>query len=388
MEADEMMRPPTEGHYDVAIVGAGIVGLAHALAAARIGKRVLVIDRDAQANGASIRNFGFVTVTGQQQGECWRRAMRSRDVWMEVAEKAGIPTEHAGLCVAARRPEAARVLEAFMATDMGAECCLMSPAQMKTRVPGLRQGALTAALWSPHERRIESRTAIPRLAGWLEQALGVTFLRSTLVTAVEPPRVVTTRGTIAAETAIVCPGHDFLSLFADRIAAYGLTTCKLHMMRVVPADAGFRLGAAVMSDLGLVRYLGYAELPEACALRARLGAEQAAALDNGVHLIAVQSADGSLVVGDSHHYGETLDPFAPEHVDELILDELDAVLDLPGRAVRERWVGIYASAHDRLMFVDRPTDGVRIVMVTSGTGASTAFAIGEEVIAGLFGSQR
>lgn len=62
--------------YDVAIVGAGIVGLAHALAAARDGRRVLVIDRDAQANGASIRNFGFVTVTGQEQGTVWRRARR------------------------------------------------------------------------------------------------------------------------------------------------------------------------------------------------------------------------------------------------------------------------------------------------------------------------
>ncbi|WP_164128136.1 FAD-dependent oxidoreductase, partial [Stenotrophomonas maltophilia] len=44
--------------YDLAIVGAGILGLAHALAAARLGKRVIVLDRDSQANGASIRNFG------------------------------------------------------------------------------------------------------------------------------------------------------------------------------------------------------------------------------------------------------------------------------------------------------------------------------------------
>src|ERR1700677_2032123 len=69
------------GGYDVAIVGAGIVGLAHALAAARLGKRVVVVDREARANGASVRNFGFVTVTGQQRGEGWRRARRSRDVW-------------------------------------------------------------------------------------------------------------------------------------------------------------------------------------------------------------------------------------------------------------------------------------------------------------------
>ena len=51
--------------FDLAVVGAGIVGLAHALAAARAGQRVVVIDRDAQANGASIRNFGYITVTGQ-----------------------------------------------------------------------------------------------------------------------------------------------------------------------------------------------------------------------------------------------------------------------------------------------------------------------------------
>jgi hypothetical protein len=37
------------------------------------------------------------------------------------------------------------------------------------------------------------------------------------------------------------------------------------------------------------------------------------------------------------------------------------------------------------MFVDAPRDGVRLVMVTSGTGASTSFAIAEEVIGELFG---
>ena len=68
-------------------------------------------------------------------------------------------------------------------------------------------------------------------------------------------------------------------------------------MRVTPADPT-PLGAAVMSDLGLVRYLGYAALPEAAALKVRLQAEQADALDNGVHLIVVQSADGSLVVNE------------------------------------------------------------------------------------------
>ena len=268
---------------------------------------------------------------------------------------------------------------------MGRECRILEPAAAAEKVPALRKSELCGALWSPHELRVESRTAIPRLAAWLEAAHGVTFLRSTLVREVRPPTIVTTRGTIHAECAVVCAGHDFLTLFPDRIAAYDLTTCKLHMLRVCPSP-GLRLGAAVMSDLGLVRYLGYAELAEARALKDRLAAEQAAALEHGVHLIAVQSADGSLVVGDSHHYGETVDPFAPSDVDDLILAELDAVLDLGERSVSERWTGTYASASDRLMLVDRPSDSVRIVIVTSGTGASTAFAIGEEVVGELLGS--
>ena len=102
--------------------------------------------------------------------------------------------------------------------------------------------------------------------------------------------------------------------------------------------------------------------------------------------IVVQSADGSLVVGDSNHYGSTPDPFSPEAVDRLILDEFDNVLDLGAYRVAERWSGVYASTPDRLMLVDTPEENVRIVIVTSGTGASTAFGIAEDVIGDMFGA--
>lgn len=371
--------------YDLAIVGAGIVGLAHALAAVKRGKRVIVIDRDAQANGASIRNFGFVTVTGQGAGDCWDMARRSREIWADVAPKAGIPVLHRGLVVAARYPESSAVIDAFLDTEMGAGCRRITPAEAAALVPALRTDGMVDALHSPHELRVESKEAIPALARWLEEAMGVTFLRNTQVLRVTPPTIRTAAGIIEAEAAIVCPGDDYTSLFAERIAAYGLTRCKLHMLRVRPAiPAPF--GAAVMSDLGLARYLGYAELPAATALKARLDTERAEARGNGVHLIVTQSADGSLVVGDSHHYATTPDPFAPASVDDIILDEFDRVLDLPGRRVTDRWLGTYASAPDRWRLTDRPEDAVRIVIVTSGTGASTSFGIAEETLADLYGA--
>jgi hypothetical protein len=48
-------------------------------------------------------------------------------------------------------------------------------------------------------------------------------------------------------------------------------------------------------------------------------------------------------------------------------------------------MGTYASLPDQLMIRDAPDPAIRLVIVTSGTGASTAFAIGEETIADLFG---
>lgn len=369
--------------YDVAVVGAGIVGMAHALAAARRGKRVVVIDRDAQANGASIRNFGFVTVTGQQAGECWRRARRSRDIWAEIAPRAGIEVLHEGLSVIAQTEEGAAVAEAFLRTEMGEGCRLLTPEEGRARLPRLRTDAARAVLWSPHELRVESKDAIPQLAAWLAAEQGVAFRWGTAVRGIDLPRIDTSAGVIEAEACIICPGDDFLTLHPDRIAAYGLTKCLLHMLRVDPGP-GVRLGSAVMSDLGLARYKGYAELPEAAALAERLTREKGETLGHGIHLIAVQSADGSLVVGDSHHYGATPPPFAGVRVDELIMDELDAVLDLPGRRISAHWTGIYASAEDRLMLRDDVSDREKIVIVTSGTGASTGFAIGEETIAAMY----
>ncbi|MCK0196001.1 TIGR03364 family FAD-dependent oxidoreductase [Ancylobacter sp. 6x-1] len=374
------MTSVTSDSYDLAVVGAGVVGLGHALAAVRRGLKVVVIDRDARANGASIRNFGFVTVTGQQRGECWRRAMRSRDIWAEIAPKAGIEVVHRGLLVAVRRPEAVPVLDAFMATEMGEGCALLTPDEARTRLPALN-GDLSGALWSPHDLRVESRDAIPKLAAWLA-GQGVAFRRLTAVNGVEPGKVETSAGPIRATRIAVCPGDDFHSLLEGRFEPYRLTRCKLHMLRVTDPGIG-TLPGSVMTDLSLGRYLGYAELPEAAALKARLAAEQAEHLANGVHLIVVQSADGSLVVGDSHHYDATPDPFAPEHVDDLILDEYRALFGRTPRVV-ERWIGTYASADDRLAFIDRPDPAIRLVVVTSGTGASTGFAIAEEAVAELF----
>ena len=365
---------------DLLVVGAGIVGLAHAWAGARRGWRVVVVERDAACIGASIRNFGFVTVTGQQRGAHWRRARRSRDLWAELAPQAGVRIEHAGLLLASRCGESEELLRAFLATEMGEGCERLSADQAIARQPGLRRDGLTGALYSPHELRVESREAIPRIAAWLARRHGVVFRFGESVLEVEAPHVRSARASYRAERVVVCGGAELHGLFAQRWTPHALSLCQLQMLRVRPPQ-GFRLHAAFMADLSLVRYEGYAALPQAAALKTRLCAERPDALAHGIHLIAVQSADGTLVVGDSHHYGPVLPPFASEAVDRLILDELRRQLDLSSLEVLERWTGVYPVSASAPCLIEAPDERTRLVMVTSGTGASTAFGLAEDVLA-------
>lgn len=369
--------------FDLVVVGAGIVGLGTALAAARKGKKVAIVERNAKAVGASIRNFGFVTVSGQKAGEHWARARRARDVWAEIVEEAGIEVVHRGLVMPAYRAEAEDVLDAFLETPMGADCRSLTPGEALDYVPALREKGMRSALYSPHELRVESRDAIPKLAAWLEEKHGVAFHWSTAVTAIEGERIETSRGTLSAEATVICPGDDFSTLFPERIALYRLKICTLQMLRIAPATP-VRFGAAVMSDLSFGRYEGFADLPEGRALSTKLDADLAEMRAAGIHVIAVQSSDGSLVVGDSHVYGNAPQPFAEERIDDLILEGFDEIFDMPGRRVAARWVGTYASSSERTVLVDKPVDNIRLVMVTGGTGASTGFALGEQVVSDIF----
>ena len=195
-----------------------------------------MIERDAQANGASIRNFGFVTVTGQQRGECWRRAMRSRDIWAEVAPAAGIRVEHRGLAVAVRRPEAVAVLEAFRATEMGAGCELLLGRRGGAALPdaGRRRparGARGARTSCGSNRAARSP---PWPAGWPRRTASRSSARRSS-TPVAPPTIETTRGTLRGRALRRLPGRRFP----------GPVRRALRRLRPDPLQAAHAAGGAV-----------------------------------------------------------------------------------------------------------------------------------------------
>src|SRR5271156_5074325 len=98
---------------DVAIVGAGILGLAHAYVAAKAGKSVVVFERSPRAAGASVRNFGMVWPIGQPAGTMLELALRSRELWRGNLPLPPQPCRETGSLHLAYRPDEATLTQEF-----------------------------------------------------------------------------------------------------------------------------------------------------------------------------------------------------------------------------------------------------------------------------------
>src|SRR5258705_6878953 len=64
----------------VTIVGGGILGTTHALEAVGRGHEVVQLERESEARGATVRNFGLVWVSGRSAAEL-PLTLRARQLW-------------------------------------------------------------------------------------------------------------------------------------------------------------------------------------------------------------------------------------------------------------------------------------------------------------------
>jgi len=363
----------------VVIAGAGIVGLAHAIEAVRRGLSAVVVERDIRAGGASVRNFGHVFASAQA-GEALEAALETRERWSELAREAGFWLLESGSLVVARAEDELAVMEEF-AAQSDDKARVLSRAEVLERAP-IGEAGVVGGLLAPGDCRLDPREAVPALARWLAEDMGVTFAWGSTVLAVEPGLVHTTGGDIAAEAVVLATGHDLDRLFPGLAEDAGLRRCTLHMLRVTPPGRP-AIEPALLTGLSLLRYRGFAECPSLPILRARIERERPDLVEAGVNLMLTQRPDGDLVIGDTHHYARTPSPFKDERLDELLLGEVAALLGAEDLEVRERWRGVYADVPDRDFLVASPASGVRAVAVTSGIGMTTALGLAPRVLEDL-----
>lgn len=375
----------SDGSFDLAVVGGGIVGLAHAWTAAREGMRVALFERAPRAEGASIRNFGMIWPVGQPAGECHATALRSREHWLTASKGAGFHAAECGSIHLAHRADEWAVLEEFaaLAPGLGFDVRLLSRDETLARSPAANPEGLIGGMWSPTELCVDPREATRSLAPWLVSAHGVATNFSTEIRRVESGRLESADGrTWSADRIVVCGGADIRALFPETLARPDLRLCKLQMMRTGAQPDGWRAGPHLASGLTLRHYHNFDVCASLAGLVARVAAE-APELDRfGIHVMLSQNHLGEAVLGDSHEYDAEIEPFDKAEIDRLMLRELRKIVVLPSWEIAARWHGIYLKHTAGPWFEADPLPGVKIVTGFGGAGMTMSFGAAERVLKG------
>jgi len=361
---------------DVAIVGAGIVGLAFAWEAARRGKSVVVFDKSRKAEGASIRNFGMVWPIGQMPGTAYQTAIRSRGRWLELRDEASVAVAECGSLHAAYEPDENAVVQEFAAkaAAFGIACEYVPASGAARRFPNLNPDGLHGVLYSPTELVVDPRQAIDRLAMWLAETHDVQILFHTVATDITMPHVRTANGDIwTAERVFVCSGTDFETLFPKAFAESGIRRCKLQMMRTATQPNGWSLGPHLAGGLTLCHYQSFEVCDTLSKLRSRFAEELPDYVRYGIHVMASQNHFGEIVIGDSHEYDGEISPFDNTRIDDLILAYFNRMLHLPDPRIVARWHGIYAKHPTKILYVNEPQPNCHIVNAPGGAGMTMSF---------------
>ncbi len=364
---------------DAIVVGAGIIGVAVAYHLASRGRRVLVLEKEERAIGASVRNLGQIWPIGQPLGKMRDLALRSRDLWCSVLSDADIWFNRCGSLHLAYSMDELAVLQEFaeLASNSKEAPRVIDESGALRLSPPIRADGLLGALYSESELSVDPRTTVHQLTAFLQGKMGVEFRFGQTVVGVEPGVVKTQNEEIECEDIYLCLGPTVGNLYPDLIWGRGTKLCKLQMLRVKPKDPAYKIGTHLCAGLTSLHYSNFAECPSLPALRARLEREWPQQLQHHIHLLVSQHQDGTITIGDSHEYGFSFSPFSDEAIDRLILDYLDTFLPNSEYEIVQRWQGIYPKHPKESYMIERPESGVTVINVLSGIGMTLSFGLAE-----------
>ncbi|WP_433450648.1 TIGR03364 family FAD-dependent oxidoreductase [Streptomyces sp. CA-142005] len=364
----------------VTVVGAGVVGTMHAWHAVRRGHQVVQIEREAEARGASLRNFGQIWVSGRAAGEELETALRARELWEGIGARVpALGFRANGSLTPVRGPLELAVAEAAVARPDAAArgYKLLVPGEARALNPALR-GDFTAALYCERDAALEPRTAQLALRAELSKSPNYTFLPGREV------REVVAAGTVRddhgdvhrADTVVLCTGA-WLGGLVRELAGPDLPVRRVRLQMMQTDPLGEPLPTSV-ADADSFRYYPAYASPALDELNARRPQPETAA-EHRMQLLMVQRADGGLTIGDTHEYEH---PFAFDTVEEPyehLTGVVESLLGRPLPRIRRRWAGVYAQCTDtgRVVHREQVREGVWLVTGPGGRGMTCAPAIAE-----------
>lgn len=361
----------------VVIVGGGVLGTTHAWHAIERGHSVVQLEREVEARGATVRNFGLVWVSGRADFEL-AAALRARDLWEQMGDQvAGIGFRPAGSLTLLRSPGEVAVAEEVAARpDAGSRGFnVLDPEAARAINPALG-GKFVAALHCSRDAAVESRQALPAIRARLLQTGRYSFVPGSEARSIDGGVVRDDRGRVYdGDLIMLCPGAAHGGLTREVAGELPVRRVRLQMMQTEPL--GERLTTAIADGDSFRYYPGYA----GTALeQLRQNEPQDPVADaNHMQLLCMQRLHGGLTIGDTHEYTE---PFAVDVQEDpytYLSGLVEEFLGRPLPPVRQRWAGVYSQCVDPGELVCRRQAGDSVWVVTGpgGRGMTLAPAIAE-----------
>ncbi len=364
----------------VIVVGAGVVGTMHAWHAVNRGHEVVQIERETEARGASLRNFGQIWVSGRAGGEELETALRARELWEEIGARVpALGFRPNGSLTPVRGDLERAVAEAAVARPDAAArgYKLLTPGEARAVNPALR-GDFDAALYCERDAAVEPRTAQLALRAELLKSPGYTFLPGREVREVVGERAVRDdHGEVHTGDAVVLCTGAWLGGLVRELAGPDLPVRRVRLQMMQTDPLGEPLTTSV-ADADSFRYYPAYASPALDELNARQP-QPATAAEHKMQLLMVQRADGGLTIGDTHEYEH---PFAFDTLEDPydhLTGVVESLLGRPLPKIRRRWAGVYAQCTDksRVVHRQRVREGVWLVTGPGGRGMTCSPAIAE-----------
>lgn len=226
---------------DVAIIGAGVIGISTALELAERGLSVVVVEKGRVAGEQSSRNWGWVRKMGRDPREI-PLMLESRRLWAGMNRRIGRETGFTvcGITYLAADEKAlaahAAWLESAKGHDVGAR--LISSAEASALIPGLAK-PFAGALYTPDDARAEPSLAVPAMAEKLRE-MGVPVIENCAARSFETSGgavsgLVTEHGEMACKAIVLAGGYwsrRFLGNHSIRFPQLGVVNSVMRTAAV------------------------------------------------------------------------------------------------------------------------------------------------------------